>query len=247
MPPTPPGGPPPSWVRDPRLPPCTLRQALTFFLDITSPPSPRLLRLLSTLAEEPSEQQELETLSQVGSPPPLPQPLPPVGQQGPLTQDELRGGGLPAKVCPQLWSSYSSLNSPALKRHVEGAGEMFVAPTEEQEAPYQEAQLRGVRKGSRQEAGAKLTAAPHPTRTPGATRSGSGSAAPRCWRCWSSSRPWRCPPRCSSPSCPCCSPGTTLSARPPAPTPERSTSQWPCWRTGPKVRQGRGDGAGTPQ
>lgn len=63
----PPGGPPPSWVRDPRLPPCTLRQALTFFLDITSPPSPRLLRLLSTLAEEPSEQQELETLSQVGS------------------------------------------------------------------------------------------------------------------------------------------------------------------------------------
>nr|XP_027799222.1 nitric oxide synthase, endothelial isoform X2 [Marmota flaviventris] len=59
-----PGGPPPSWVRDPRLPPCTLRQALTYFLDITSPPSPRLLRLLSTLAEESSEQQELEALSQ---------------------------------------------------------------------------------------------------------------------------------------------------------------------------------------
>ncbi|XP_073743613.1 nitric oxide synthase 3 isoform X3 [Callorhinus ursinus] len=59
-----PGGPPPSWVRDPRLPPCTLRQALTFFLDITSPPSPQLLRLLSTLAEESSEQQELESLSQ---------------------------------------------------------------------------------------------------------------------------------------------------------------------------------------
>ncbi|KAM9076811.1 nitric oxide synthase 3 isoform 2-T2 [Megaptera novaeangliae] len=59
-----PGGPPPGWVRDPRLPPCTLRQALTFFLDITSPPSPQLLRLLSTLAEEPSEQQQLETLSQ---------------------------------------------------------------------------------------------------------------------------------------------------------------------------------------
>uniref|UniRef100_A0A8I3VYT6 Nitric oxide synthase n=1 Tax=Callithrix jacchus TaxID=9483 RepID=A0A8I3VYT6_CALJA len=59
-----PGGPPPGWVRDPRLPPCTLRQALTFFLDITSPPSPQLLRLLSTLAEEPREQQELEALSQ---------------------------------------------------------------------------------------------------------------------------------------------------------------------------------------
>lgn len=84
MPPTPPpGGPPPSWVRDPRLPPCTLRQALTFFLDITSPPSPRLLRLLSTLAEEPSEQQELETLSQVGSPHTHPNPCPQWGSKGP--------------------------------------------------------------------------------------------------------------------------------------------------------------------
>lgn len=54
-------------MRDPRLPPCTLRQALTFFLDITTPPSPRLLQLLSTLAEEPGEQQELETLSQVST------------------------------------------------------------------------------------------------------------------------------------------------------------------------------------
>ncbi|KAB0395991.1 hypothetical protein E2I00_013399 [Balaenoptera physalus] len=42
----------------------TVLLALTFFLDITSPPSPQLLRLLSTLAEEPSEQQQLETLSQ---------------------------------------------------------------------------------------------------------------------------------------------------------------------------------------
>lgn len=67
-------------MRDPRLPPCTLRQALTFFLDITSPPSPQLLRLLSTLAEEPSEQQELETLSQVGHL---------SGEQGPVRQDEL--------------------------------------------------------------------------------------------------------------------------------------------------------------
>ncbi|KAM8980401.1 nitric oxide synthase 3 isoform 1-T1 [Sarcophilus harrisii] len=58
-----PGSPPPGWVRDPRLPSCTLQQALTFFLDITSPPGPQLLRLLSTLAEEPSEQQELEALS----------------------------------------------------------------------------------------------------------------------------------------------------------------------------------------
>lgn len=81
----PPGGPPPSWVRDPRLPPCTLRQALTFFLDITSPPSPQLLRLLSTLAEESGEQQELESLSQVQGHP--------GGQQGLVKQDELGGEG----------------------------------------------------------------------------------------------------------------------------------------------------------
>lgn len=79
----PPGGPPPGWVRDPRLPPCTLRQALTFFLDITSTPSPRLLRLLSTLAEEPSEQQELETLSQVGGHP--------REEQGLVRREELGG------------------------------------------------------------------------------------------------------------------------------------------------------------
>lgn len=70
-------------MRDPRLPPCTLRQALTFFLDITSTPSPRLLRLLSTLAEEPGEQQELETLSQVGGHP--------REEQGPVRLDELAG------------------------------------------------------------------------------------------------------------------------------------------------------------
>lgn len=79
----PPGGPAPGWVRDPRLPPCTLRQALTHFLDITSTPSPRLLRLLSTLAEEPSEQQELETLSQVGGQP--------REEQGLVRREELGG------------------------------------------------------------------------------------------------------------------------------------------------------------
>ena len=81
-----PGGPPPGWVRDPRLPPCTLRQALTFFLDITSPPSPQLLRLLSTLAEEPGEQQELETLSQVGGRP---------GWGAGATKASCAGGGEP--------------------------------------------------------------------------------------------------------------------------------------------------------
>lgn len=103
----------------------------------------------------------------------------------------------------------------------------------------------GVEKGGqRAEPGESKRPAPRPRRTRGATRSGSGSAAPRCWRCWSSSRPWLCPPRCSSPSCPCSSPGTTPSARRPAPAPERSTSQWPCWRTGPRVRLGGGAGPG---
>ncbi|XP_050798407.1 nitric oxide synthase, endothelial isoform X2 [Gopherus flavomarginatus] len=47
-----------------RLPPCTLRQALTFFLDITTPPSPQLLQLLATLAEDAAEREQLQRLSQ---------------------------------------------------------------------------------------------------------------------------------------------------------------------------------------
>nr|XP_056713755.1 nitric oxide synthase, endothelial [Euleptes europaea] len=53
-----------SWVPEGRLPPCTLQQALTFFLDITTPPSPQLLQLLATLAEDPAEQKQLQQLSQ---------------------------------------------------------------------------------------------------------------------------------------------------------------------------------------
>ncbi|XP_067326560.1 nitric oxide synthase 3 [Anolis sagrei] len=51
------------WVPDPRLPPCTLRQALSSFLDITTPPSPQLLQLLATLAEDPREKEALQRLS----------------------------------------------------------------------------------------------------------------------------------------------------------------------------------------
>lgn len=76
-----------------------------------------------------------------------------------------------------------------------------------------------------------------PTRTPGVMRSGSGFAVPHCWRCWNSSRLWHCPHHCSSRSCPCSSQGTTRSAQHPAPTLERSTSQWQCWPTEHKVRR----------
>ncbi|XP_075436568.1 nitric oxide synthase 3 isoform X2 [Ascaphus truei] len=53
-----------AWVPDTRLPPCTLQQALTHYLDITTPPTPQLLQLLSVLCEEPDQKHRLETLSQ---------------------------------------------------------------------------------------------------------------------------------------------------------------------------------------
>nr|XP_047909295.1 nitric oxide synthase, endothelial [Anser cygnoides] len=53
-----------SWVPQSRLPPCTLHQALTFFLDITAPPSPQFLQLLATLAQEPADRERLQQLSQ---------------------------------------------------------------------------------------------------------------------------------------------------------------------------------------
>ncbi|XP_055565347.1 nitric oxide synthase, endothelial isoform X1 [Falco cherrug] len=47
-----------------RLPPCTLAQALTFFLDVAAPPSPQFLQLLATLAQEPADRQRLQQLGQ---------------------------------------------------------------------------------------------------------------------------------------------------------------------------------------
>ncbi|XP_039225780.1 nitric oxide synthase, endothelial [Crotalus tigris] len=52
------------WVPSPRLPPCTLRQALTYFLDITTAPSPQMLQLLAGLAEDRTEREKLQRLSQ---------------------------------------------------------------------------------------------------------------------------------------------------------------------------------------
>lgn len=55
------------WVRDKRLPPCSLSQALTYFLDITTPPTQLLLRKLAQLALEEAERQKLEALCQVNT------------------------------------------------------------------------------------------------------------------------------------------------------------------------------------
>uniref|UniRef100_A0A8C5K494 Nitric oxide synthase n=1 Tax=Jaculus jaculus TaxID=51337 RepID=A0A8C5K494_JACJA len=52
------------WVRDKRLPPCSLSQALTYFLDITTPPTQPQLQKLACLATEEAERQRLEALCQ---------------------------------------------------------------------------------------------------------------------------------------------------------------------------------------
>ncbi|MGH0185974.1 UNVERIFIED_CONTAM: hypothetical protein FKN15_019885, partial [Acipenser sinensis] len=53
-----------SWSSDTRLPACTLSQTLTYFLDITTPPSQSLLRKLAQLSTQDSERTRLETLAQ---------------------------------------------------------------------------------------------------------------------------------------------------------------------------------------
>uniref|UniRef100_A0ABM5EMN6 Nitric oxide synthase n=1 Tax=Pogona vitticeps TaxID=103695 RepID=A0ABM5EMN6_9SAUR len=51
------------WTTDQKFPACTFAQALSHFLDITTPPSQQFLRMLSQLAKEGSEKQRLELLS----------------------------------------------------------------------------------------------------------------------------------------------------------------------------------------
>lgn len=53
------------WAKDKRLPPCSLSQALTYFLDITTPPTQLQLQKLARLATEQAERLRLESLSQV--------------------------------------------------------------------------------------------------------------------------------------------------------------------------------------
>ncbi|KAM9386680.1 LOW QUALITY PROTEIN: nitric oxide synthase 3 [Phaethornis superciliosus] len=55
---------PPPWVPQPRLPPCTLAQALTHFLDLAAPPTPQFLQLLAPLARDPAHSQRLHQLAQ---------------------------------------------------------------------------------------------------------------------------------------------------------------------------------------
>lgn len=53
------------WTSDKKIPPCTLSEALTYFLDITTPPSQQLLKKLSQLAAEEGDKQRLEVLCHV--------------------------------------------------------------------------------------------------------------------------------------------------------------------------------------
>ncbi|XP_033848982.3 nitric oxide synthase 3-like isoform X2 [Acipenser ruthenus] len=55
-----------TWVREKRLPPCTLLQALSHFLDLSSPPSPKLLISLSQFASADKDKSRLAKLSQAG-------------------------------------------------------------------------------------------------------------------------------------------------------------------------------------
>ncbi|XP_012871743.1 PREDICTED: nitric oxide synthase, inducible [Dipodomys ordii] len=52
------------WVREMRLLPCSLHQALTHFLDITTPPTQLQLQKLARLATEEADRQRLEALCQ---------------------------------------------------------------------------------------------------------------------------------------------------------------------------------------
>ncbi|CAM4539437.1 unnamed protein product [Leuciscus chuanchicus] len=51
------------WQKDECIPACTLVQALTYFLDVTTPPSQSLLRKLSTVAGQEEDRKRLEALA----------------------------------------------------------------------------------------------------------------------------------------------------------------------------------------
>lgn len=53
------------WQADERIPACTLTQALTYFIDVTTPPSQSLLRKLSKVAGQEEDRKRLEALASV--------------------------------------------------------------------------------------------------------------------------------------------------------------------------------------
>lgn len=53
------------WASQKKIPACTLSQALTYLLDITTSPSQQLLKKLSQLVREEGDKQRLEVLCHV--------------------------------------------------------------------------------------------------------------------------------------------------------------------------------------
>lgn len=56
-----------SWTPDERLPPMTLRTALTHYLDVTTPPPQTVLKQLAAIASDDNQRKALECLATVGS------------------------------------------------------------------------------------------------------------------------------------------------------------------------------------
>lgn len=56
------------WTSDRKIPACTLSEALTYLLDITTPPSQQLLKNLSQLVTAEGDKQRLQVLCQAGVP-----------------------------------------------------------------------------------------------------------------------------------------------------------------------------------
>ena len=55
------------WLEESRMPvPVTLREALTYYLDIANPPSPQFLKLLAKHATRSTDQEELNELAKGG-------------------------------------------------------------------------------------------------------------------------------------------------------------------------------------
>lgn len=64
-----------NWTDESRIPPCTIYQAFKYFLDITTPPSPLLLKQFAPLATNEKQRKRLEVLSKVKETKPISQNL----------------------------------------------------------------------------------------------------------------------------------------------------------------------------